>query len=551
MRVRNKFLSLCMLVCMLVMAVPTSFFAEETQEGTISVNVICYYETDEEGNKIPLEGTGIGFFVTNTTSGPAGGPVVGEQTTIGTNNCEITYRGDKFIYDGTEYSNLGVIINNTPVDYYPVDYNYSNLYSVADLQANAQIEYQMAKNPVYTAEVKKQVEGYKLVTEYKDGVYNYSYLTVSPGYYTAEGFEEAVGWLTEEDTSVYASIDYAEGQKMEVSAKALATLKEKNAMLSLWTDDFWIEWDPVDQTSDFSFAMTSNASVTADLDAANIPYLMFEAKGFNGSKSLWSNSYIDRGVLDNGTWNAETHRYEDEKLVYYYNADKNYFSLCEKTLYYKVYGESETVLYDEAEINFTGETFPTSGYYVVVDEALPVALTQPRETVEIAQAVVGSNEVVELDAALGVVPAGSKLSVSKITEGEKLAVAQKALETVVTEKTKVHLFDITLLSADDIKIQPDGSVTITITLGETVADTEKVTVYRIEDDGTKTLIEGAKIENGKVVFNTNHFSTYAILIGEVATSVPKTGDSSALGFYVTIMFVGVAFMLVNKKYIVK
>ena len=144
----------------------------------------------------------------------------------------------------------------------------------------------------------------------------------------------------------------------------------------------------------------------------------------------------------------------------------------------------------------------------------------------------------------------AQLSVEKISEGETYTKAETALESIVTEKTEVHLFDITLLDSENVKIQPDGKVTITIALEEKLEATEKVTVYRIEDDGTKTLMEGAKVVDGKVVFTTDHFSTYAVLVGEIVT-VPKTGDTTTAGIYMMLFIAGAALVLVNKKQFVK
>ena len=114
----------------------------------------------------------------------------------------------------------------------------------------------------------------------------------------------------------------------------------------------------------------------------------------------------------------------------------------------------------------------------------------------------------------------------------------------------MYLFDITLLDSENVKIQPDGKVTITIALEETLEANEKVTVYRIEDDGTKTLMEGTKVVDGKVVFTTDHFSTYAVLVGEIVT-VPKTGDVTTAGIYMLLLVAGAALLYVNKKQLVK
>ncbi|MDR2109017.1 MAG: hypothetical protein LBP28_06135 [Coriobacteriales bacterium] len=48
-------------------------------------------------------------------------------------------------------------------------------------------------------------------------------------------------------------------------------------------------------------------------------------------------------------------------------------------------------------------------------------------------------------------------------------------------------------------------------------DASKVAVYRINDDGTKTLIVH-ELQDGKVVFLTNHFSLYAVVERDASAS---------------------------------
>ena len=96
----------------------------------------------------------------------------------------------------------------------------------------------------------------------------------------------------------------------------------------------------------------------------------------------------------------------------------------------------------------------------------------------------------------------------------------KAVDIVVTEdKTTANIvladeyenfkaYDISLL-ADGNKVQPNGKVAVKLPLpvGYNVAS---IAVYYISDSGEKTIID-SKVENGFVIFETNHFSVYAIV----------------------------------------
>jgi hypothetical protein len=50
-----------------------------------------------------------------------------------------------------------------------------------------------------------------------------------------------------------------------------------------------------------------------------------------------------------------------------------------------------------------------------------------------------------------------------------------------------------------------------------------IAVYSINEDGSKTLIESS-VENGYVVFYTDHFSLYAIVEKSAAGDRPDNGD---------------------------
>ena len=113
---------------------------------------------------------------------------------------------------------------------------------------------------------------------------------------------------------------------------------------------------------------------------------------------------------------------------------------------------------------------------------------------------------VKLEAEANVLPEGTTMSVTPILNGADYEKAKLALEEI---GGNFALYDITLLGPDNAAIQPNGAVKISIPVPEGM-DAGLIVVYRINADGTKTLIEST-IENGYVVFLTNHFSLYAIV----------------------------------------
>ena len=77
--------------------------------------------------------------------------------------------------------------------------------------------------------------------------------------------------------------------------------------------------------------------------------------------------------------------------------------------------------------------------------------------------------------------------------------------------------DINLIKGG-VKVQPNGTIKVTINVPETLKNAAKLFVYRVGANGTFTDVK-ATIEGGKLIFSTSHFSTYII------TSEALSGDA--------------------------
>lgn len=130
---------------------------------------------------------------------------------------------------------------------------------------------------------------------------------------------------------------------------------------------------------------------------------------------------------------------------------------------------------------------------------------------------------VKIYADKGVLAEGVGLSVKQIVQG---ADYDKAIQLLSDVGKKFKLYDISLL-LDGAEVQPNGLVKVSLPIPAGY-DASKLAVYRINEDGTKTLISGS-VENGYYVFYVNHFSQYALV--EKGSTVldsetVKTGDSA-------------------------
>ena len=564
---KKKLFGLMLLVCMIVTSIPTMFYAAETRTKTVKV---ITYGWDAANDTTPLDGVQVTLALCNEMYGT--GTLLTESTTTGTNTSSITYNDEgKFEYDGQEYTYFRVTVHAN-LEGYKVQPNVLHWYTVDEFDAIRDennvvtLKYMIEKEPVYEDVTRLETEDIYVGATYVDGVYRDTVIFYRAGEnYSNEKLVQAIEALTEEDTEVGLLIEFTGDKFPVIDASVMTVLKNLGAYLQVSNIDTHEQlcWEVVESAGELVLKETENASVTAKLDAEEIPYILLDAQNINGSEGFVAYMKITPNVLAKGEvsdTDGETYWfYEDEKHVYFYDAEKECFVLTADDLFFEGLQDLEYPEEEFAVIDVEGTVFPSSGYYVIVDDGLPESLTTPKveeqeptpeEDVTISKPIEDSKEVVEIEAEAGVVPEGAQLSVGKISEGEAYTKAETALESIVTEKTEVHLFDITLLDSENVKIQPDGKVTITIALEETLEANEKVTVYRIEDDGAKTLMEGAKVVDGKVVFTTDHFSTYAVLVGEIIT-VPETGDATVMGMYMMLLVIGAVILFVNKKQLAK
>lgn len=99
----------------------------------------------------------------------------------------------------------------------------------------------------------------------------------------------------------------------------------------------------------------------------------------------------------------------------------------------------------------------------------------------------------------------------------------EALKTVIEKYEKYEVFDIQMLDKlTGLNVQPDGSVKVTLTIPSTFNLANKLTIYRLNDDGSMTKMDNQAVKDGKISFTTDHFSTYVIVEEKVETVTPDT-----------------------------
>ena len=164
------------------------------------------------------------------------------------------------------------------------------------------------------------------------------------------------------------------------------------------------------------------------------------------------------------------------------------------------------------------------------------------------------------------VPTGATVTVNTVTDKDTLAKVDKAVKDTLSSKVgKYAVLDITMLDAAGAKIQPlnNGNVLVTIDGPSTLDANKGLVVYRMEDNGTLTELK-TSVENGKVSFETNHFSTYIVAekaaVAEETTTAaaaketttaktnsPKTGDAAPVAALMVVALGACGAVIASKK----
>ena len=124
-------------------------------------------------------------------------------------------------------------------------------------------------------------------------------------------------------------------------------------------------------------------------------------------------------------------------------------------------------------------------------------------------------------AADGVLADGAYISIAKAVTGSDYEAAKEVTKDVASH---IAVFNIDLLK-DGAKIQPNGNIEFTVNV-PTGFNSDLVAVYRLSSDGKSYTKLSSSVKDGKVVFTTDHFSTYMIVEEKQAV---KPDDNTAAG----------------------
>ena len=214
--------------------------------------------------------------------------------------------------------------------------------------------------------------------------------------------------------------------------------------------------------------------------------------------------------------------------------------------------------------NFNGEGEPASAEYQVPKKVQAVPDTKPdtgtdtkpdtetdtkpesKPTLSAGTVITsGSDSNTSLKDSKGVLPVNTKLDSKKVTEQKVIEKVTelvkntiKSSDTIKKEFKELVIYELNLLDGTTELHQLADKVEVTIAVPFQLSANEDILVYRV--DGEKLVLCTSKISDGKLTFETDHFSTYVFVkVQAPATAAPTpTGDRAPILQLVMVLLVG-------------
>ena len=219
--------------------------------------------------------------------------------------------------------------------------------------------------------------------------------------------------------------------------------------------------------------------------------------------------------------------------------------------------------------NFNGEGEPASAEYQVPKKVQAVPDTKPdngtdtkpdtetdtkpesKPTLSAGTVITsGSDSNTSLKDSKGVLPVNTKLDSKKVTEQKVIEKVTelvkntiKSSDTIKKEFKELVVYELNLLDGTTELHQLADKVEVTIAVPFQLSANEDILVYRV--DGEKLVLCTSKISDGKLTFETDHFSTYVFVkvqtpaaAAPTPTAPTPTGDRAPILQLVMVLLVG-------------
>ena len=198
--------------------------------------------------------------------------------------------------------------------------------------------------------------------------------------------------------------------------------------------------------------------------------------------------------------------------------------------------------------NFNGEGEPASAEYQVPKKVQAVPDTKPEPKPRRSAGTVissGGDGKTALKDSKGFLPVNTRLDSKKVTEQKVIEKVTelvkntiKSSDTIKKEFKELVIYELNLLDGTTELHQLADKVEVTIAVPFQLSANEDILVYRV--DGEKLVLCTSKISDGKLTFETDHFSTYVFVkVQAPAAAAPTpTGDRAPILQLVLVLLVG-------------
>lgn len=127
---------------------------------------------------------------------------------------------------------------------------------------------------------------------------------------------------------------------------------------------------------------------------------------------------------------------------------------------------------------------------------------------------------IKVEAAHGVVPAGTMVNIEEIKDHDSL---KEIKEKLGNNEDILLIYDISLLS-NGVEIQPNGSVKVTIPIPKEM-EGKQFLIYHMKDNGELEAVD-YELENGSIVFWADSFSKYVVAEKKESSSDSNQNNTS-------------------------
>lgn len=404
------------------------------------------------------------------------------------------------------------------------------------------------------------------VINVKDGKrYTTSYVEDAPNAQQAAGFRVQVGGNVGDTTTLTVSYNgtLLYQQSLTVSEQLpeipRCKLKYNGTGLTLDTDRFY--------SHEEIFNMLKEDLVFYDKDKQQQPLLLDPGTTAPEKSGYYVNFYMkDRGSIGRYVINGITYDWDYKDMSDgttawdQFVADHNLDTRDENS-----YSYTDGILNSKAG---SGELHVYVWYYDKIaeewddlyndDAEIDVPITFVKKQTNTITATGDSN--VTISGSDEYLPDGAKFDIAVIKNGNVFDTVKNLIKKAIASVKNWAVYEMNLKDVNGAEIhQLNGYVQVVMPIptGLSVSDKQTLCVYRV--DGDKMIACETTVKDGKVYFNTNHFSTYVVAEVPITaadttqpTTSPKTGENMLLFLGLgaaAITLLAASLMVAKKRYL--